>query len=130
MIPPDLLPEQVAEFLRGEASVLRANFDERGAALKERDAQIIEAALRNAALQPLTLTQAADETGFHPDTLGRKIRRGEIANVGRENAPRIRRGDLPRKGGRRNGFAKLGVSEANFGTFMRDASATKSRRNP
>jgi hypothetical protein len=45
----------------------------------------------------ITLTQAAHETGYTPDHLGRLVRGGEIPNVGRKNAPRVRRADLPKK---------------------------------
>jgi hypothetical protein len=50
--------------------------------------------------QALTLREAAQESGYSPDHLGREVRAGRIPNVGRPNAPRIRRGDLPRKPGR------------------------------
>ncbi len=50
--------------------------------------------------QALTLREAAQESGYSPDHLGREVRAGRIPNVGRRNAPRIRRGDLPRKPGR------------------------------
>ena len=50
--------------------------------------------------QALNLQEAAQESGYSPDHLGREVRAGRIPNVGRRNAPRIRRGDLPRKPGR------------------------------
>ncbi len=50
--------------------------------------------------QALTLREAGQESGYSPDHLGREVRAGRIPNVGRPNAPRIRRGDLPRKPGR------------------------------
>jgi hypothetical protein len=50
--------------------------------------------------QALTLREAAQVSGYSPDHLGREVRAGRIPNVGRRNAPRIRRGDLPRKPGR------------------------------
>ena len=45
----------------------------------------------------LNLTEAAEASGYSADHLGRLVRDGAIANLGRKNAPRIRRGDLPRK---------------------------------
>lgn len=45
----------------------------------------------------LNLTEAAEESGYSADHLGRLLRDGIILNRGRKNAPRIRRADLPRK---------------------------------
>ena len=47
--------------------------------------------------QLLTLVEAAEESGFSADHLGRLVRSGSLPNAGRPNAPRIRRRDLPRK---------------------------------
>jgi hypothetical protein len=45
----------------------------------------------------LTLTEAAEESGYSAGHLGRLVRDGVIANAGRPNAPKIRRTDVPRK---------------------------------
>jgi hypothetical protein len=45
----------------------------------------------------LSLRQAAAESGYSPDHLGRLIREGKLPNAGRLHAPRIRRGHLPMK---------------------------------
>jgi len=45
----------------------------------------------------LTLRQAALESGYSPDHLGRLVREGKIPNAGRPRAPRILRRDLPRR---------------------------------
>ncbi|MDQ6771214.1 MAG: hypothetical protein M3Z54_14655 [Gemmatimonadota bacterium] len=45
----------------------------------------------------LTLQEAALESGYSADHLGREVRAGHIPNTGRPHAPRIRRADLPRK---------------------------------
>lgn len=47
--------------------------------------------------EPLTLSQAAAESGYSTDHLARLVRQGKLRNAGRQNAPLIRRGDLPRK---------------------------------
>jgi hypothetical protein len=60
-------------------------------------ARDLEAALHNHDDVPLTLTQAASESGYSEDHLERQVREGKIPNAGRPNAPRVRRGDLPRK---------------------------------
>ncbi len=47
----------------------------------------------------LTLTEAAEESGFSADHLGRLVHDGKIPNAGRPGAPRISRRHLPRKTG-------------------------------
>jgi hypothetical protein len=60
----------------------------------------LDAAAHDASEEALSLEEAAKESGFHPDSLGRKIRAGQLTNVGTKRRPRVRRGDLPKKGGR------------------------------
>ncbi|MDQ6770200.1 MAG: hypothetical protein M3Z54_09455 [Gemmatimonadota bacterium] len=57
----------------------------------------LEAATSHADAELLSLRRAAAESGYSADHLGRLLRAGTVANAGRPNAPRIRRGDLPRK---------------------------------
>jgi hypothetical protein len=57
----------------------------------------LEKALRQDFDEPLTLREAANVLGFTDDYLGRLVRQGKLQNIGRRNAPRVRRGDLPRK---------------------------------
>ena len=71
-----------------------------GARLLQRVADELEAALRAASDDVLTLGEAAKESGYSADHLRREIRVGNVPNAGRRNAPRIRRGDLPVKAGR------------------------------
>jgi len=47
--------------------------------------------------EALSLTRAAAESGYSVDHLGRLVREGKLANLGRPNAPKVRRADLPRK---------------------------------
>jgi len=49
--------------------------------------------------QLLTLVEAAAESGYAADTLGRLVREGRVPNAGRPNAPKIRRRDIPKKPG-------------------------------
>jgi hypothetical protein len=49
----------------------------------------------------LTLTEAAEMSGYSADHLGRCVRDGMIPNAGRPNSPRIRRADLPLRTGSR-----------------------------
>ena len=59
----------------------------------------LDALIGSAGEELLSLTSAARESGYSEDHLGRSVRRGTIANSGRENAPKIRRADLPLKPG-------------------------------
>lgn len=52
----------------------------------------------------LTLTAAANLSGYSTDHLSRLIREGSIPNAGRKGSPRIRRSDLPI---RPKGIAKM-----------------------
>ena len=45
----------------------------------------------------LSLHQAAHESGYTPDHLGRLLREGKVQNAGRKARPLIRRSDLPSK---------------------------------
>ena len=57
----------------------------------------LERALQGAGAEPLTLEEAAAESGYSTDHLGRLLREKKIPNAGRAHAPRILRRDLPRK---------------------------------
>ena len=63
----------------------------------EKGAAALEEALASEGDVALTLRQAAEESGYSADHLGRLVRDGEIPNAGRPGAPRIARGDLPIK---------------------------------
>ena len=47
--------------------------------------------------EPLTLEEAAEESGYSYSSLQQKVASGEIPNVGEIGKPRVRRTDLPRK---------------------------------
>lgn len=50
--------------------------------------------------EPLTISEAAEASGFSSSHLYHLLQAGQLPNAGEKNAPRIRRGDLPRKGTR------------------------------
>ena len=50
--------------------------------------------------EPLTLDQAADESGYTKSQLRRDINKGIITDIAEEGPIKIRRGDLPHKAGR------------------------------
>ena len=57
----------------------------------------LEAALCERDDTTLTLTEAASQSGYSADHLGRLVREGKIPNAGRPGVPRISLRDLPRK---------------------------------
>lgn len=59
----------------------------------------LEAALLATACEALTLEASAQESGYTVDHLRHQVAAGVIPNAGRRGAPRICRGDLPRKPG-------------------------------
>jgi hypothetical protein len=59
----------------------------------------LEAALREEELEALTLAEAVSESGMSYSSLQKRLASGELLNVGEKGSPRIRRVDLPRKGG-------------------------------
>jgi len=59
----------------------------------------LEEALQTRADEPLTLDEAAAESGYSKRRLRELVAEGTIANAGRRGAPRIRRADLPMRPG-------------------------------
>lgn len=84
---------------RALAGTLRAHAAEGAALAYEAAADELDAASQREDAELLNLTQAAAESGYSADHLGREITRGRIPNAGRRNAPKVRRADLPRKPG-------------------------------
>lgn len=82
----------------GEAETLRrlgAHVD--GAVLIDAILSDLSALDRANATEALTLDEAAVESGYTSDHLGKLLRAGTIPNAGRKNAPRILRRHLPLK---------------------------------
>ncbi|MFQ5680359.1 MAG: hypothetical protein ACE5HP_12980 [Gemmatimonadota bacterium] len=84
---------------RGEAARLRVLEAHGQAATLEAAAAELEAATAEWGLAPLTLREAAAESGYTEDHLGRLLREGTVPNAGEPYSPRIRCRDLPRKPG-------------------------------
>ena len=91
------MPESLAALWRERATYLREFGDSNTARLWTLAADELEAALRTAGEEGLTLSHAAKLSGLTPDYLGQLVREGKLKNVGRPGAPRIRRADLPAK---------------------------------
>ena len=79
---------------RRQAGTLRRYGGETPAVALESCAAELEATLRERDETTLSLTEAARESGYSADHLGRD---GKIPNTGRPGTPRIARSHLPRK---------------------------------
>jgi hypothetical protein len=101
--------ERLVSRWRGEADVLRARAAAMQAEVLESCAADLEVWFEEYALEALTLAQAAEESGFTYSALEKQVRKGNLPNAGTIGSPRVRRGDLPKKGGRANndGLADL-----------------------
>jgi hypothetical protein len=94
---PDALPDA----WRDRAEQLRRWARAEGAAVAwEAAAAELEASLRAAEDEALTLAEAVAESRYSDRRLREMIAEGLIPNAGRKHAPRIRRADLPRRPGR------------------------------
>ena len=89
--------ESLAERWLSVAETLEGAFDERGADLFRLHAAELREALREAADEVLTLSEAAAESGYSESRLRHLIADGTIPQAGERGRPRVRRGDLPSK---------------------------------
>ena len=84
---------------RSTAQIFREHEETPLALAYERCAAGLEEALSEESERPLTIKQAAHQSGYSVDHLSRLVREGTIPNAGRPGAPRIVQRDLPRKSG-------------------------------
>jgi hypothetical protein len=82
---------------RARAELFRKHGVEQAAATIEVLAVELEAVLQADDGRCLTLRQGSEESGYSVEHLARLVREGKLANVGRKYAPRVRRGDLPKR---------------------------------
>jgi len=92
-----MLPAELAPGWRSTARLFRDHAEESVARAYEACAKDLERILTSLGDTPLTLQEAAEESGYSADHLGRLVREGSIPNSGRHGSPRIARRDLPRK---------------------------------
>ena len=88
----------------------------------------LEALSIEAGTEELTLTAAGAVVDMNPDSIGRAIRQGRLANVGRKNAPRVRRADVMALAQRKPAKPASGertVTPSSLGAITRDAIASK-----
>ena len=114
----------IAELLAkwaADASTMEQYSDARGAAISRLHIAELKEAVRLQQDEALTLSKAALESGFSEDHLRHQVAEGQIPNVGRKGAPRIRRADLPLK---RNGQSRTDTSpETAAGEILRSLSS-------
>lgn len=90
----------IAEW-RAEADRIRRRYQHDGlAGLCEAHADELEAALKVVSSREVTLSEAAEISGYSRSHLRRLMDQGDLPNVGRPGAPRLRVADLPLKAGR------------------------------
>ena len=82
---------------RRQAKTLRRYGGQAIATALERCADELEGTIQERDDATYSLTEAARESGYSREHLGRLVRDGKIPNAGRPGAPRIARRDLPRK---------------------------------
>ena len=87
----------LSEEWRRRAQTLRRYGGDAPAAALDACAAELDAALHRQDYSILTLTEAAEESGYSASHLGRLVRDGTIPNAGRPGAPRIALKDLPLK---------------------------------
>jgi hypothetical protein len=93
---------------RATAATLRTYSASPHAEVVEQLAAELEAAVRQQALEALSLEAAARESGYSYSALQKMVASGKLENVAKKGSPRVRRGDLPKKAGTRNG----GIADA------------------
>jgi hypothetical protein len=93
----------LGERWRAEAKLLRARGAVDAADAADGYARELDAGLRDLENEPLTLQQAALESGYTYSTLQQYVAKGIIPNAGKIGRPRVRRRDLPCSGVRAAG---------------------------
>ncbi len=96
------MPSSLASLLshwREVAATLRPYGAESAATALERCADELEARVMEWADEPLTLSDAAQESGYSVQHLRRLVTQGLLTDVAESSQIRVRRRDLPRKPG-------------------------------
>lgn len=91
--------EQLAEEWREDADLFRKRGAEGRAQMAKSYAEELEECLQEWKTEALHLKEAAEESGYSAEHLGRLVRNGTIPNSGEPGSPLIQRIHLPRKPG-------------------------------
>jgi hypothetical protein len=120
-------PSELAAAWRDRAASLRRYAPEAANAFEDAAGEL-EAILRDTGAELLTLEAAARECGYSADHLGRLVKAGRLANLGKSGAPKVRRGELPRKPAKVCRLAS-GMKGPNMEALTREAIASTRRRS-
>jgi hypothetical protein len=124
-LPLVTLPQDLVVCWRAHAADIEAYAPQAAGAFQRAAAQL-ELALERTSLAALTLEEAATESGYSADHLGRLLRENKIPNAGRLHAPRIIRRHFPRKPAAKTRTASAG--DLQDGSLVRSIFASKGRR--
>lgn len=90
--PPEVsFVGQLISQIYGEVELLRSWGADSAASAARHTAELLETAWKDWLEQELTIDQAAAETGLQPETVRKKIARGEWPNAGQKYRPRVKR---------------------------------------
>jgi hypothetical protein len=95
--PVSTVVRSLAERWAADAELLESHGALQAAATCRRHAGELLAVLESAEDERLTLAEASRASGYSAERLRHMLADGTIPNAGRKHAPRVRRGDLPRK---------------------------------
>lgn len=126
-----MTPNELVARWRARAAEVERFAESAGRALRD-CADDLEHALIDGSSETLSLTEAATRSGYHPDSLGRMIRRGVLQNVGTHARPRVLIAELPTKPGRVHATPKValrhGCATTSTAETARDAIVGRIRR--
>lgn len=103
---------------RRHAEMLRRYGDDRGATVLEALAGQLEEAIQDQEQEVLTLSQAADESGYSKRRLRELVAEGRLPNQGERGRPRILRSDLPAKPVKQRPAARGGSGGTGYDPFQ------------
>jgi hypothetical protein len=92
-----MTPAELAAQWRQEAETFARYGDARMAGVCRMHAEALAGAMASVDDEVLDLAAAHRESGYSVERLRHMIAAGDLPNAGRRGAPRIRRGDLPKK---------------------------------
>lgn len=97
LLVPAMIPRDLATSWRSDAETFDRYGDAKLAGVCRMHADALTAALRDVDDEVLDLATAHEESGYSVERLRHMVADELIPNAGRKGAPRIRRGDLPKK---------------------------------